>query len=71
LFDHYQSLGEAVQKIYPAESWDPSKFHAAGRHSNKHWTDPHNQRKILDQIALDLKINQVQIPFLLQPFSLP
>jgi hypothetical protein len=48
------SLVKLVRDVFPDHPWDPTKF--VGGPGARHWSNPANQRKFMDQVAADLEI---------------
>ena len=56
LFDHYSSLLELLQSVYPEYPWVPTK---SARMPIGYWEDPANLQKALDKAGEELGIQKV------------
>ena len=63
LFNYFESLGAALQSVFPHVQWDVEKFPENRR--KRSWATINLHREFLDQIAPKLGVNQVY--FLLIP----
>jgi len=51
-------MSAVLLEAYPDYPWEPSKFRENHR-AGSFWRNTENQKKLMDQIALQLGINQV------------
>jgi hypothetical protein len=59
LLNHYynNSLYNALQQLYPEHMWLPWRFDKAPKGL---WADVNNQRKFFDNLAITMKINNME-----------
>ena len=63
--DRYYSFAEALRTLYPDFEWEASKFINPPHSSRGYWYDPANQRELMDRIAKELGVNEVNYSYVL------
>ena len=66
LFNYFESLGAALQSVFPHVQWDVEKFPEHKR--KRSWATINLHREFLDQIAPKLGVNQVYLSSILHKF---
>ena len=70
LFTKHSSLERLLRALYPAFSWDSTKFaEIGGRVPHGFWANVTNQRNMLDKIGKELGIKKVLQSWQLKFFS--
>jgi len=64
LFCYYQSISEALSRIYPEFSWEVDRFVEDGTTPKGFWKENQNLMKALDVATARLGIKQVQFSFI-------
>jgi len=60
IFKYYRSLADALSKIYPDFSWEPSKFVSVAKTPRGYWKKGAHLRDALEDAAQRLGIQQVR-----------